>query len=138
MSKIDRQQTGLAGELFVAAELLKRGLQASITFGNAKAIDILACNSETGRTFTVQVKALRRKNWFLINRESINPKHIYVFVLLNEPGISVEYYIVPGHVLKEHPERFGRGFAADRMPGIEPKDLVREGFRDRWNVFLDA
>ena len=35
--KHERQMTGLAGELFVAAELLKRGLQTSITFGNAKA-----------------------------------------------------------------------------------------------------
>jgi len=40
----DRQMTGLSGELFVAAELLKRGLQTSITFGNAKAIDLLTFN----------------------------------------------------------------------------------------------
>ncbi len=33
---------GLAGELFVVAELLKRDLQISITFGNAKQIDLLA------------------------------------------------------------------------------------------------
>jgi hypothetical protein len=38
-SAVDRSMTGLAGELFVAAELLKRGLQTSITFGNAKQID---------------------------------------------------------------------------------------------------
>ena len=43
--RADGQVTGLAGELFVAAELLKRGLQTSVTFGNAKAIDLLAYNS---------------------------------------------------------------------------------------------
>ncbi|GLW61739.1 hypothetical protein Hthe01_20880 [Hydrogenophilus thermoluteolus] len=40
--RADGQVTGLAGEFFVAGELLKRGLQTSITFGNAKAIDIFA------------------------------------------------------------------------------------------------
>lgn len=31
--RVDGQITGLAGEFFVAAELLKRNLQVSITFG---------------------------------------------------------------------------------------------------------
>src|SRR6187455_1873493 len=52
--RADGQITGLAGELFVAAELLKRGLQTSVTFGNAKAIDLLAFNPATEKTFTVQ------------------------------------------------------------------------------------
>lgn len=65
--RADGQMTGLAGEFFVAAELLKRGLQTSVTFGNAKAIDLIAFNSETGRTFTVQVKALRKRTYFPIS-----------------------------------------------------------------------
>lgn len=39
---------------------------------------------DTGRTFTVQVKALRRKNYFPIMQNRIEPKHIYVFVTLNK------------------------------------------------------
>lgn len=60
--RADGQVTGLAGEFFVAGELLKRGLQTSITFGNAKAIDIFAHSERSGVTYTVQVKALRQKN----------------------------------------------------------------------------
>ena len=71
--RADGQITGLAGELFVAAELLKRGIQTSITFGNAKAIDLLAHNPDTGRNFTVQVKAIRKKNVFPIAHNRINP-----------------------------------------------------------------
>ena len=56
--------TGLAGELFVAAELLKRGLQASVTFGNAKQIDLLAYNPATRKKFSIQVKSLRVKYYF--------------------------------------------------------------------------
>lgn len=38
-ARVDGNMTGLAGELFVAAELLKLGLQASITSAFASASD---------------------------------------------------------------------------------------------------
>src|ERR1041385_6162500 len=98
-TRADGQISGFAGEFFVAAELLKRDLQTSITFGNAKAIDLLAHNPKIDHTFPVQVKTLRKTNYFLINRNRINPAHIYVFVLLNKPDESVQYFIVPGSVL---------------------------------------
>jgi hypothetical protein len=60
----DGQKSGLAGEFFVAAELLKRGLQTSLTLGNAKSIDLFAINDKHTR-FTIQVKALRSPNYFL-------------------------------------------------------------------------
>jgi hypothetical protein len=128
--------TGLAGELFVAAELLKRGLQASVTFGNAKAIDLLAHNPRTGRTFPVQVKALRKPNFFLLGHESVKPGCVYVFVLLNDPGQSVKYYIVPGRTLCDHPERFSRYFVEQKMPGIHSRflDGLPE-FTEAWGAF---
>ncbi len=60
--RADGQLTSLAGEFFVAAELVKRGLQTSVTFGNAKAIDLLTYNPNTRQNFTVQVKSVRKKN----------------------------------------------------------------------------
>lgn len=42
--RADGQESGLAGEFFVAAELLKRGLQTSLTLGNGKSIDLFAIN----------------------------------------------------------------------------------------------
>jgi len=52
-TRADSHLSGLAGEFFVAAELLRRGIQTSVTFGNAKAIDLLAHNPSTGDAFTV-------------------------------------------------------------------------------------
>lgn len=40
MSEIPRNNTGLAGEYFVAAELYRRGWSVGMTIGNAKAIDL--------------------------------------------------------------------------------------------------
>ena len=133
--RADGQVTGLAGEFFVAAELLKRGLQTSVTFGNAKAIDLLAYNPKTKRTFTVQVKALRQKNFFFISHRKIEPNHVYVFVLLNKPGQAVQYYIVPGQELADRPENFGRYFMDVSMASIHATVLEKLGYENAWDVF---
>jgi hypothetical protein len=134
-SRVDGQVTGLSGELFVAAELLKRGLQTSVTFGNAKAIDLFAYNLITKRTYNVQVKALRAKNYFLLSHKNVEPTHAYVFVLLNKPGQPVQYYIVPGEVLHAEPEKFGKPLMHPSMPGIHSKLLTELGYEDKWSLF---
>src|SRR6185369_11694917 len=93
--RADGQKSGLAGEFFVAAELLKRGLQTSLTLGNAKAIDLFAIN-DNGTQFTIQVKALRDRKYFPIDAKRIVSACVYVFVILNVPGVAPEFFIVPG------------------------------------------
>lgn len=39
--QVEKQWLGMAGEYSVCAELLMRGHNASITMGNAKAVDII-------------------------------------------------------------------------------------------------
>lgn len=127
--------TGLAGELFVAAELIKRGLQTSVTFGNAKAIDLLAYNPVTKRTFVVQVKSLRSKNFFLISRDKVEPEHTYVFVLLNGADEHVQYFIVSGADLCSDPAKFSKWFTVEKMPGIHSNLLTELGYENAWGVF---
>jgi hypothetical protein len=117
--RADGQLSGLAGEFFVAAELLKRGIQTSVTFGNA-----------------VQVKTLRRRNFVPIAHDRVEAKHTYVFVILNGPEQAVRYFIVPGKELAENPERFGSSFKAQTFPGIKPG--VLDEFENRWDLFGPA
>jgi hypothetical protein len=131
--RADGQVTGLAGELFVAAELLKRGLQTSVTFGNAKAIDLLAYNPDTEKSFTVQVKSVRKRNAFPITHERVKANHTYVFVILNKPGVAVQYFVVPGSALANEPERFTKWFTDPKFPGIPPAAL--EPFENAWEIF---
>lgn len=131
--RADGQFSALAGEFFVAAELLRRGFQTSVTFGNAKAIDLIAVHPNTGRSFTIQVKALRSSNYFPISPTRVHRNHLYVFVLLNKPGQAVEYFIVPGAALIDDAARFGRGLADPKFPGIHPRQL--QDFKDNWRAF---
>ena len=133
VKRADGQVTGLAGELFVAAELLKRGLQTSVTFGNAKAIDLIAYNPESKKTFTVQVKAVRKRNAFPISHARVEANHIYVFVILNKPNVAVRYFLVSGSVLANEPERFTKWFRDPKFPGIPPAALA--SFENAWQIF---
>lgn len=117
--RVDGQITGVAGELFVAAELLKRGLQTSVTFGNAKAIDLLAFNPETDRTFSVQVKAVRKPNVFPIAHHRVSAAHVYVYVVLNKPSAQVQYFVVPDAVLANDSGRFSKWFRDPKFQGSE-------------------
>jgi len=105
-----------------------------VTFGNAKAIDLLAYNPRSNRHFSVQVKALRsRNNYWLISPSDIRQEQVYVFVVLNKPGEAVQYFVVPGSVLAEQPGRFGKAFQDPKLPGIHPKSLV--DFEGAWQHF---
>ena len=62
MHKISKYHLSLAGEYRVASELLKRGLNATVTFGNAKSADVIAYG-ENRRAAVIEVKTSQQKNF---------------------------------------------------------------------------
>jgi len=132
MAREDGNMTGSAGVMFVYAELLKHRIEASITLRNATQIDLIAYNPRTVQTFTIQVKTLRDKNYFPIRE--IKAEHMYIFVILHEPGETTQYFIAPGKRLLSDPEKYAY---LDPGPagfhGIGWKQLTE--FKDRWDFF---
>ena len=91
-------QTGFAAELFVAAELTKQGHVVTITFGNEKAIDILAAQAGNPRnTISIDVKGLANPAPWALGDYANKKKHpdVYVFCYLNKPSERPHYFIVP-------------------------------------------
>jgi hypothetical protein len=130
----DSQKSGLAGELFVAAELLKRELQVSLTLGNAKSIDLFAYSEQKGKTYEIQVKTLRTSNCYLIRVQDVIPDHIYIFVLLHKPGQAVEYFILSGQeIIDNEKTLYGGGDGSQKMSGLLMTPL--KAYRDRWHLF---
>jgi predicted AAA+ superfamily ATPase len=69
---MEQNNTHLAGEYFVAAELYRRGFSVGMTIGNAKAIDLFI--NKDNKTVSIQVKAIRnkKKHWLAnYERQSI-------------------------------------------------------------------
>ena len=130
----DRQTTGMAGEFLVVGKLFKRGIQASVTFGNAKSIDVLAYNPRNNKTFAVSVKTLRQKNCFPLLPQSVSAGHTYIFVILNEPDVPEKYFIVPGSDIAEDlPKFFGSSVNYEQRPAVNYGPL--KPYENNWQHF---
>ena len=128
MAEIQRSSTGLSGEYFVAAELLRRGYSVGITMGNAKAIDILA--EKDGNQFIIQVKAIfKKKNvgWPMM-ADKVNESIFYVFVNLNGDKMTEpDYFIATGIEAKQKVKQYTtRGI-------IDLSTLNNDDFKNRWD-----
>ncbi|MFZ1519451.1 MAG: group I intron-associated PD-(D/E)XK endonuclease [Ignavibacteriaceae bacterium] len=128
MAEITRNSTGLSGEYFVAAELLRRGFNVAITMGNAKAIDLIA--EKKGKTFPIQVKSIYKKKnvgWPIL-KSKIKAKHYYVFVNLNADLLEQpEYFIcTAGEAKRKIKEYATRGILNMYL-------INNEKYLDRWD-----
>ncbi len=143
--KISSHLAGVAGEYFVAAELSRRGLIASISLRNTRGIDILATNNEASRTITIQCKTNQegKKRWILNekNETYVSDSHFFVFVALAEINQRPSYYIVPSKIVADNirsshktwldkkAQKGGRHVDNPVRIFSDPEDK----FRDRWD-----
>mgnify|MGYP000845574647 CR=1 FL=1 len=138
MSRTDGQISGMAGEFLAVGKLFKLGLQASVTLGNAKSIDIFAYNVNTKKNFNIQVKTCRKKNCFPIKVEDVEKEHIYIFIFLNDINVSENYYIVDGKTLLNNVNEYWgssyKGAKPSTIPGINYGPLKM--FENNWDLFL--
>ncbi len=89
-SQQQKHSLNLAGELYVAAELNRRGIFASVTYGAAKNANVLAFDqqSRSRQTAVIEVKTIASPNtkWLTglhsISKSSIYPHLFWVLVLL--------------------------------------------------------
>lgn len=129
MPEIPPTSTGLSGEYFVAAELLRRGFNVGITMGNAKAIDILA--EKGNKQFIIQVKSVykRQHSGWPVIKEKINPKIFYVFVVLNGNTMAhPDFYILKGKQAIEKAKQYSTRGIITISSINDPK------YKDRWDI----
>jgi len=141
--KLEKTMVGLAGEMRVCSELLKRGYQASITFGNAKATDIVIVG-EGNRFLRVEVKTSRNGKRFVTgyypkytDRKKVHPD-IWVFYLPNPVLTNGDRFFIVTHeevgkiqliVNKGHKTLLGKG--CDNIP---LKLLEEKEVEDNWGI----
>ena len=117
-------QLGLAGEYFVAGQLILRGRPAAFTKGNSQDADILARKGP--RNIAVQVKAVRS------NDPPLKPNRLhddltYIVVDVVNPDTQ-RYYVIPGHMLRQF-----HYSAPNGIDGRIPLKKCRD-FENRWDV----
>jgi hypothetical protein len=126
--------THIAGEMFVAAELAKRGYAIALTMGNAKAVDLFA--EKGGRSICVQVKAIAHKRnvgWPLpFEKHKIIDGVLYVCVVLNELDEPPTYYVLPPEEVRTR----GRWYNTRAI--LDLGKLKGGNFKDAWHLIEQA
>jgi len=140
----------MAGEHFVAAELLRRGVLASVTIGNAKKADVIARNLESSKIQVVEVKSSSRKQWVVGGIPEPNDTQIWVFVdIPKEPENPPAYYVCVAQELnailtkkdREWNEKYkgrhnGKSFKGPGVIRLELTEAETNGFKNQWNKIL--
>ena len=96
MALLEKQQTGIACEYYVAGELSRLGYNVSLTFGNTKSIDLLVEKDDA--TLAIQVKGIQRTKSICWNfdKTKVKPNILYVLVNLHADKIDEkpEFYVL--------------------------------------------
>lgn len=144
MSKQSRKHAiGLAGEFLVAGELLRRGIMAAVTYGNAKKADVVAFHE--GRAIALEVKSTSESKWVLGGTLPGDSSSLWVLVHLpSEETLSPEYYVLTSAelrnlVLPEHEsyiERYrrkhGKEYSGKGVVSIQRK-LLEDKHLGAWH-----
>jgi hypothetical protein len=133
---------GVSGEYFVAAELSRRGLIASITLRNTRGVDILVTDQEASRSVGIQVKTNRsnKKDWMLGEKcESYHSPTLF-YVLVNLVGINERpaFHVVPSeHVAARVTQTHQEWLASPGRAGQKRRDTSIRHFKDPACEYLD-
>lgn len=124
--------TGAAAEYFVLSQLYRLGLEAYISQGNKKAIDIRVIQ-ESGNPISIDVKAVRGYSSLVVNNVECRDGHFIVFVIYNnkfdELLVFPDVYIVPSLKVPELISQFK-----------EEKRVMKgalTGYKNEWRLLTD-
>ena len=98
--KMNPQQVGRAGELYVAAEIHRRGGYAVTFAGNMPGIDMLACDITKNRRISIQVKTRSAGSWHAhFGRDaaqcSEDPAEDSFWIFVDLSSEHPEYFVAP-------------------------------------------
>lgn len=95
--------TNLASEFFVMSVLHRLGIEAHLTRGNKKAVDIVVVRAP-GDTITVDVKAVAGKSDWLVGKAPGGPRDGHFIVLITYDGKFADLSVPPRAWVLSHPE----------------------------------
>lgn len=132
--KLQRTQTGIAAEYYVAGELSRLGYNVTFTFGNTKSIDLLIEKDDT--IIAIQVKGIQRTKSICWNLDKTKVKANIFYVLVNlhvdKPNAKPDFFILSSSEALElftSPPKLG-----DKRAYLDYRKLKNlEMFEDKWS-----
>ena len=139
----------LAGEFFVAGELQRRQVSAAVTYGNAKAADVVAFSPSGDRAVVIEVKTTSQGKWVVGGAVPAPSNQPWVFVNIPIDGsCSPEFYIIQQFDLHriltprdaayrtQYQARHGSEFLGKSVVSLS-RELALP-YKDAWGTILNA
>jgi hypothetical protein len=136
----------LAGEYYVAAQLQRLGLTASLTYGNAKSADIVVL-SESGRGLFIEVKTSNGREWPVGSRVPRASEQPWVFVAVPDNASEPpEFFVLTqsdlhnalfqgeAEYFAKYREKHGRDYHGPGVAKARRADV--ENYRNNWQAIL--
>jgi hypothetical protein len=126
---LEKTQTGIASEFFVAGELARRGFNVTLTFGNTKSIDLIV--EKATKLIPIQVKGIQRRKsvGWNITKSKLQENVVYVLINLHADTLEPpEYFVLTSKDLNEHLKevKSGRDY-------IGYNYVLNSNFKNRWD-----
>ena len=125
--------TGMAAEFFVLSQLFRMGLEAYLSQGNKKSIDIRVVHNAK-HAISVDVKAVRSYSSLVVNNVTVSENHFLAFVIYNnkfdDVSVVPEVFIVPSGEVAA----ITKHFKEERR--VMKGDLAK--YKDNWRALSGA
>ena len=137
-------RTQWAAQFAVASELCKRGYQVAFTMGNHPSVDLMVI-SPTDKRFSIDVKGLYKRNFWVVSPKKQQAGLYYVFAFVPDRDQN-EFYVlnqstanrlVEDEFERVRANRIRKGASLEnieRFPCI-PWSVMR-AYQDKWEVTL--
>jgi hypothetical protein len=130
--------TNLASEFHVMSALWRLGLDANLTLGNKKAVDIVVVRA-AGDAVTIDVKAVAGKtDWLAGSAATIEPRRGHFVVLLTYEGRLEDLETVPRAWVLPHRDYLGlvKTASTGTMCYVSRKQVLTEmqRFENAWHL----
>ena len=126
--------TGIASEYLVLSMLYRLGIDAYMTLGNKKSVDIWIKNDD-GSDISIDVKSVRAFDSVPVDNVVAKDNHYVVFVIYNNKFEDVltlpEFYIVPSKYVVENRIKYDLKSGGERF-NIFKKDI--KDYINRWDL----
>jgi len=128
-TRANSHNTGIAAEYFILSQLYRQSIEAYISIGNTKTIDIKIIKKD-GFAISLDVKAVRGYSSLIVNNLTYKPDHYVAFVVYNDNFEKIEcmpeVYIVPSLIVEQIKRDYNKQLRV--MKG----DI--QGFKDQWEL----
>ena len=125
--------TGIASEYLILSKLYRLDLEAYISQGNKKSVDIRVIK-ENGETISIDVKSVRGYSSLVVNNVVPKENHFLVFVIYNNKFEDLDshpdIFIVPSQKIRE-----------PLVSTFKKEKRIMKGklaeYKDKWNLLTD-